>query len=134
MKKIAEVLKCNDDGTATIALYKHQKCSGCGLCNKDVHPGSIISAENTVHASVGDMVSVEVQKSFSIKPFFVMYLMPTLLFFAGLGLGSFLFPKEQGGWQAMLLAFVLLAIAIAVAFVYQKKHRPAYQAKIVKRA
>ena len=74
MKKLAEVLSCQSDGTAQISLYKHQKCSGCGLCNRTVHPGSVIVAENPVNAGEGDMVSVELHKQFSMKPIIFKYI------------------------------------------------------------
>lgn len=134
MNKLAEVLESNSDGTAKIVLFKHQKCSGCGMCNHDVHPGSIITAENPVNAGEGDMVSVNVHKQFSFKPLIFQYAMPVAIFFAGLGLGSLIFPSDQGGWKAMLMAFVLLVIALGAAFAFQKSYRPVYKAKITKRA
>ena len=134
MKKLAEVLSCQSDGTAQISLYKHQKCSGCGLCNRTVHPGSVIVAENPVNAGEGDMVSVELHKQFSMKPIIFKYILPLIMFFGGLGLGMLLFADDQGGWKAVLLAFVLLVISLIVAFVFQKLYRPNYKATIIKRA
>ncbi len=134
MKKLAEVLSCNDDGTAKIVLYKHQKCSGCGLCNRSMHPGSVIIAENPVNAGEGDMVSVDLHKQFSMVPVIFKYILPLVMFFGGLGLGMLLFPDDKGGWKAVLLAFVLLIISLVVAFVFQNLYRPNYKAKIIKRA
>jgi positive regulator of sigma E activity len=134
MNKLAEVLESNSDGTARIVLFKHQKCSGCGMCNHNMHPGSIITADNPVNAGEGDMVSVNVQKKFSLKPLIFQYAMPVAIFFAGLGLGSFVFPSDQGGWKAMLFAFLLLVVALGAAFKFSKSYRPVYKAKIIKRA
>ena len=134
MKKLAEVLQSNADGTAKIVLYKHQKCSGCGLCNRDVHPGSEILAENPVNAGKGDMVLVDVHKKFSLKPLVIQYLLPLVAFFGGLGLGELIFRNDLEGWKSMILAFTLLLVAIVFAFLFQKAHRPIYTAKISKRA
>jgi len=134
MKKMAEVLSCNADGTANVALYKHEKCSGCGTCNKNVHPGSVIIAENPVNAGEGDMVAVELHKHFSFKPIIIKYILPLVMFFGGLGLGVLFFPEDEGGWQAVLLGFVLLIVSLIVAFVFQSRYRPKYTAKIIKRA
>jgi positive regulator of sigma E activity len=132
MKKMADVLELIDNNTAKIMLYKHKKCHGCGSCNKHMHPGSILPAENPINAKQGDMVDVTVHKKFSLTEFFVAYLLPMAAFFGGLAAGSVLMPGKSGGAFSVGLAFVLLFLSIAVNVVYKKKYHPNYIVSIVK--
>lgn len=113
-------------------LYKHKKCHGCGSCNKHMHPGSIFSAANPVHAKQGEMVDVNVHKKFSPAEFFVVYLLPVIAFFGGLFLGSVLFSRAVGGAAAVGLAFVFLILSMAANVVYKKRYQPFYTVSIVK--
>lgn len=132
MRKEADVLEVIDKDTARIMLYKHKKCHGCGSCNKHMHPGSIFSAANPVHAKQGEMVDVNVHKKFSLTEVFVVYLLPVIAFFGGLFLGSVLFSGIAGGAAAVGLAFLFLILSIVVNVVYKKRYRPLYTASIVK--
>ncbi|QOX63339.1 SoxR reducing system RseC family protein [Anoxybacterium hadale] len=133
MKKMADVLDVIDQSTAKVMLYKHKKCSGCGSCNKHMHPGSIVDAFNPVGAQKGDMVDVNVIKKFSIKEFLVGYVLPVASFFAGLLLGGMLFPGMNGGGFTVILAFFLLAVSIAVNVRYRRSFKPEYSVTIIKR-
>lgn len=133
MKKSADVLDIIDQNTAKVMLYKHKKCSGCGSCNKHMHPGSIFDAANPVGAVKGDMVDVNVRKKISPLEVFVVYLLPILLFFAGLLLGSLLFPGREGGGVAVGLAFLFLIIALVANVLYKRNSKPIYTVAIVKR-
>ncbi len=132
MRKSADVLEIIDRDTAKIMLYKHKKCHGCGSCNKHMHPGSVFTAANPVHAKQGEMVDVKVHKKFSPAEFSVAYLLPIAAFFGGLFLGDALFPGKSGGAASVGLAFVLLFAAIAVNLVYRRNYHPHYTVSIVK--
>ncbi|MBR0598887.1 SoxR reducing system RseC family protein [Sinanaerobacter chloroacetimidivorans] len=133
MRKTADVLEVLDDNTAKIMLYKHKKCHGCGSCNKHLHPGSIFQAENEIHARQGDMVDVKVTKAFSITEFLIVYILPTLSFFAGLFLGAFIFDGKNEGAISVGLAFILLIGAIIINVIYRKSYQPRYSVSILKR-
>lgn len=132
MRKSADVLELIDKDTAKVMLYKHKKCHGCGACNKHMHPGSIHTAANPIHARQGEMVDVSVHKKFSLTEFAVAYLLPVAAFFGGLFLGSLLFSGESGGGISAGLAFVFLFAAIIVNVMYKKKYRPYYTVSVVK--
>lgn len=132
MRKSADVLEVIDKDTAKIMLYKHKKCHGCGSCNKHMHPGSIFTAANPVHAKQGEMVDVNVHKKFSVTELFVVYLLPIAAFFGGLFLGSLIFSTAGSGAASVGLAFVLLAAAIIVNVIYRKKYNPGYTVTVVK--
>ena len=132
MRKSADVLEVIDKDTAKIMLYKHKKCHGCGSCNKHMHPGSIFTAANPVHAKQGEMVDVNVHKKFSVTELFVVYLLPIAAFFGGLFLGSLIFSTASSGATSVGLAFVLLVAAIIVNVIYRKKYNPSYTVTVVK--
>ncbi len=132
MRKSADVLDVLDKDTAKIMLYKHKKCHGCGSCNKHMHPGSIFTAANPVHAKQGEMVDVKVNKKFSMIELFIVYLLPIAAFFGGLFLGSLLFSTADSGAASVGLAFVLLIAAIIVNVIYRKKYNPSYTVTVVK--
>lgn len=133
MKKMADVLDVIDQSTAKVMLYKHKKCSGCGSCNKHMHPGSVVDAFNPVGAQKGDMVDVNVVKKFSFIEFLVGYVLPVASFFAGLLLGGMLFSGVNGGGFTVVLAFFLLAVSIAVNVRYRRSFKPEYSVTITKR-
>lgn len=97
-----------------------------------MHPGSIFSAANPVHAKQGEMVDVNVHKKFSTAEFFVVYLLPVIAFFGGLFLGSVLFSGTAGGAAAVGLAFVFLVLSMVANVVYKKRYQPFYTVSIVK--
>jgi positive regulator of sigma E activity len=132
MKKMASVLEVSNKDTAKIMLYKHKKCHGCGACNKHMHPGSVFPASNAVRAKEGDVVDVDVHKKFSMTEFSLMYLLPVAAFFAGLMIGTLLFPGKSGGAASVATAFLLLLAAIAGNFVFRKNYHPDYTVSIVK--
>lgn len=133
MRKSADVLELKENNIAKVMLYKHAKCHGCGSCNKHMHPGSIFETKNTIQARVGDMIDVEVKKSFSLVEFLVSYILPTASFFIGLFIGTALFGGEKAGVLPVISAFVFLVIAIVINVVYRKRYNPRYSVSMVKR-
>ncbi len=132
MKKLADVLEITDDHYAKVMLYRHYKCSGCGSCNKAMHPGSIVKAENLVNAKVKDKVTVIVSKKFNLMEFIIMYILPSIMFFAGLILGSFFVPMGAPDFIGIVLAVMFLAAAIALYMKTKHLYFPVFTIRIVK--
>ncbi len=132
MKKTADVLEILDTHHAKVMLYKHVKCTGCGSCNKAMHPGSIVRAENTVGAKAKDKVSVIVTKQFNVLEFFIMYMLPTIMFLGGLWIGSIIIPMGAPDFIGIILALLLLAAAIVVYMKTKHRYLPVFNVKIVK--
>lgn len=130
MRRFADILSLNGDGTARILIYKHKKCTGCGSCNVQV-PGSVLVAANPIGAVPGDLVDVRILKQASVKEFLFTYVLPLGLFVAGYLLGQVIWPAGTGP-QSVLLAFVLLAAGLAVYFRFKKNYKPVFHAKILK--
>lgn len=134
MKKLAKVLEYNNDGTAKIILYKHNKCAGCGNCNQNPQLKSIITADNPINAKANDLVYVDIHKRFLFNNFFILYLLPLIMFIFGLRIGMFLFPDDKEGGVYILFAFISLMIAIIIILIYRRNNNPAsYNAKIIKK-
>ena len=131
MQKLAEVLELNDEGTIKVKLYKHEKCSGCGLCNRHMHPGSILDVDNSLHSSPGDMIRLKVDKKFSVMEYFMFYLLPPLAFFIIVFGGVVLAPQSL---VPMAAAFGSLIITLPASVIYRKRYRPNYKASVIGRA
>ena len=132
MKKTADVLEIMDTHYAKVMLYKHVKCTGCGFCNKAMHPGSIVKAKNPIGAKAKDKVSVIVLKKFNVLEFITMYILPTLMFLAGLWVGSMLIPMGAPDFTGVLLAVLMLAAAIVIYMKTKHLFFPVFNIKIVK--
>ncbi len=133
MRRTADVLEIIDDNTAKVMLYKHKKCHGCGSCNKHVHPGSVLEAENKAKAQKGEMVNVRIKKKFSFLEFLVGYILPAISFLLGIYVGSMFFPGQSGAGVAVFIGFLCLAASLACNLLYKKKYQPIYSASIIKR-
>lgn len=133
MRKSADVLELKENNLAKVMLYKHAKCHGCGSCNKHLHPGSIFEIKNTINARVGDMIDVDVKKSFSLVELLVSYILPPAFFFIGLLIGIAVFEGKNAGMFTVISAFLFLVIAIVINVIYKKRYKPRYSVSMVKR-
>jgi positive regulator of sigma E activity len=125
MKKNAEVIEVIDDRLVKVCLFRHNKCSGCGKCNKNVHPGSLVLAENRIGAKVSDKVSVNIFKRINVFEIFVVYLMPTMLVILGLWVGTLLIKIGAPDFTGLVLGGMMLIFSIIVYF----KTKHLYEAK-----
>lgn len=125
MKKIAEVIEVVNDKSVKVCLFKHNKCSGCGKCNKNIHPGSLLLAENKIGAKVSDKVSVNIFKAINVFEIFVVYFMPTMLILLGLWIGTLLIKIGAPDFMGLLLGGMMLVFSIIVYF----KTKHLYEAK-----
>ena len=83
------------------------KCSGCGAVQEKM----LISADNAIHAQVGDLVKISASSSRVLLSAAVLYLVPLILFFIGYLVGAKLgFAKELCGCLAFVLGFCVVVI------------------------
>lgn len=132
MKKTADVIEVMDNNTAKIMLYRHKKCTGCGSCNKAMHPGSIITATNSAAAKANDKVTVIVKKKINFLEILVMYILPTAMFMAGLWIGGKLITMGAPDFSGVAMALIFLIIAIVVYFKTKHRFKPRFSSTIVK--
>ena len=115
MEQLVRVRKVFPDGTAEVLLVRESacsgdchKCSGCGAAKETM----VFTANNSIRASVGDLVRVESATGPVMKAATVLYVLPLVLFFLGYALGAALW---QIGALVGCLAFVL-SIALCVLY------------------
>ena len=107
MTQRVKVLRVFTDGTAQVMHVRQSACSGdchqcagCGAAQETM----ILTAQNPIGATEGDLVMVEAASAPVLKAAAVVYILPLLLFFAGYLAGSLLWGR---GGLVGCLAFVL---------------------------
>jgi sigma-E factor negative regulatory protein RseC len=118
MEQLVRVIKTHENGTATVVHIRESacsgdchKCSGCGAAKETI----VFDAVNALGARVGDLVKVEAASGPVLQAALILYMLPMALFFAGYGLGQWLFG--MGG----LGGAVCFALSIAIAVIYDRK-------------
>jgi positive regulator of sigma E activity len=132
MKKNAEVIEVVNDKSVKVCLFKHNKCSGCGNCNKNIHPGSLLLAENKIGAKISDKVSVNIFKKINVFEIFVVYLMPTMLVLLGLWIGTLLIKIGAPEFMGLLLGGMMLVLSIIIYFKTKHLYQPKYTITLLK--
>lgn len=126
--------------TAKVLMRRSRMCEGCGSCCVKVdEDGMLADAVNRAGAKPGDRVLVDLPESLSIRAAFILYGVPLLFFFAGLGLGALLSLAALGGKFSVPLSvasgFALLVLSyILLSRVYRAGSHAAdrYRPVIVK--
>lgn len=112
MEQLVRVKETYDNGTAQVVYVRESacsgdchKCSGCGAAKEAV----LITADNPIGASRGDLVKVESATGPVLKAAVVLYVIPLVLFFLGYYLGDL-----AGGLGALVgcLGFVLGVVLV----------------------
>ena len=118
MEQIVRVVKTHSDGTAQV-LHTRQsacsgdchKCSGCGAAQQRL----LLTANNPIHAKVGDRVILYSESASVLKAAAILYLLPLGIFLAFYIAGQILW---QNGISLGIAGFVL---AIGVSVLYDRK-------------
>ena len=115
MEQIVRVRQTYENGTAQVVCIRESacsgdchKCSGCGAAKESI----LITAENPLGASAGDLVVVRSETGPVLKAAAVLYMMPLILFFLGYYIGTLL---GISGGIAGSAAFVL-SVALIVRY------------------
>lgn len=114
MAEIGVVIKETSD-YVTVKLERKEACAKCractaGMTSKDM----IIEAENRCRAKSGDYVKISLEQSNFLQAVFIMYTVPLIFLFVGLGVGYGIGHVLQFGnteLLAIVCGFTLLAIA-----------------------
>ena len=115
MEQIVRVRQTYENGTAQVVCIRESacsgdchKCSGCGAAKESI----LITAENPLGASAGDLVVVRSETGPVLKAAAVLYMKPLVLFFLGYYIGTLL---GISGGIACSAAFVL-SVALIVRY------------------
>jgi len=115
---------------ARVLLRRGRLCEGCGSCCIRLDDDSMLAeALNLAGAEPGDRVVVDLPESLSIRAAYILYGVPLLAFFAGLGLGALLSLAALGGGFMVPLSvasgFVLLVLSY---YLISRVYRPGSRA------
>ncbi|MFZ5974571.1 MAG: SoxR reducing system RseC family protein [Bacillota bacterium] len=90
MKEIGQVIS-TENGMARVRFERSSACKDCGACMmSQSQKEMILNTENTLHASVGDWVQVDIESPALIKASLISYIFPLSMLIVGLVLGYFI--------------------------------------------
>lgn len=121
MRERGVVVKVKN-GRATVRFDRRSACDSCHMCavtRDGMKVETVI--QNTLNASVGDFVEVEMGEKFVLTAALIVYIIPLILVGAGIGIGS-LFNEPAQALAAIggLIVGFLIAILLD-RFVIRKK-------------
>ena len=118
MEQLVRVREVFENGTAQVICIRESacsgdchKCSGCGAAKEAI----LLTAENPIGASVGDLVSIRSETGPVLKAAVVLYMMPLVLFFAGYGLAAAL------NMSGALFGSLAFAASIVLIVMYDRR-------------
>ena len=126
MVQLVRVREILDDGTARVTVLRQSacsgdchKCSGCGAVQQTL----VVTAQNPIGASVGELVLLRSDTASVMKGAFVLYILPLVLFFLGYALGAV--------WNlGALMGGLAFGLGVGGAVVYDRlvsaKQKPVY--------
>lgn len=120
MQENAIVIKANNNAVsgksiAVIKILKHAECDGCKACAFRSGKNYVtLKALNRINAKVGDNVIVKTEKDNRLFASFLVYVVPLLVGFLGLLIGTFAFEKEIFSIILCLSGIILGYIIVVV--------------------
>jgi len=97
-----------------LQLVRHTACGSCGACHLgDEQKEITLIAKNDVGAHKGDLVEVEMATESVLSAAFIMYVLPLIGLLTGLGVGHFIFGKNDvltalSGLLIMSIVFIFI--------------------------
>lgn len=109
MKQYGKVVEVFEN-KAFVIMEKHSSCSGCNACKlgSDNHELRI-EAINTAGAKNNQMVEVDMEGQHVLTAAFILYMIPLFALFAGIIIGTLIFPSQE--LLAAAVGFGMLALS-----------------------
>ena len=110
----------------------HTECRSCGICRSASQgKAMLVDIPDRAGRNVGDRVVVEVPGPSVGASAAILLFMPLVLFLAGLGLGTWLYPGRDG--PIFVAGLCVMGIGFGFAALYDRRlrHSPKYQPRIV---
>lgn len=126
MRKIGKVVSVDKD-KVTLEVRRSsacgEKCGSCkGNCNDLL---KIIEAENTIMATPGEMVSLEIEDNLVLKGAFLVYIFPLMMLITGIIVGKYIHEMIQLTFNqeifSILVGLFLMGISYAIVKLIDKK-------------
>lgn len=113
MAEIGIVIKKTSD-YVTVKLERKEACAKCRACTAGLSSQDmIIEAENKCGAELGDHVAISLEQSNFLQAVFIMYTVPLIFFFIGLGVGYLLGSMLPTITELVALGSGVIFLAIA---------------------
>lgn len=114
MEQLVRIKETYENGSALVICVRESacsgdchKCSGCGAAKETI----LLTAENPIGASTGDLVTVRSETAPVLKAAMVLYMLPLVLFFAGYALAVALaLSGALFGTMAFVLSILLIIL------------------------
>lgn len=111
-----------------VAVIRHQACGeNCASCGGCRLSETVILAENTVGARVGDKVIVEIPDKTALSAAWLVYLLPIVVMIICL-LAGYTFKIGEGSMA--ILALAVLAVSFFAVQLYTNRHSNRFKVKI----
>ncbi len=130
MLEDAIVIDIDNQGTK-VRMIRTSDCLSCKMDKDDVcyhekqYGTRILYADNNVGAVLGDMVVIEIESAKMIKYSFLIYLLPVIFLFAGIGLGSWIASMNPQLGKAdnvsAVTGFLTMGLSILVLFFFLRR-------------
>jgi len=117
LRQVGEVTAVHGN-TATVKVKKHSACAECRHKCAMAHEAKevAVTADNRAEARVGDSVVLELSDREVLKAAFLIYIVPVLFLFIGVGLGTVLGLTETHallmGLAGLVSSFLLLKFVV----------------------
>lgn len=117
LRQVGEVTAVHGN-TATVKVKKHSACAECRQKCAMAHEAREVAvmADNRAEAEVGDSVVLELSDRQVLKAAFLIYIVPVLFLFIGVGLGTALGQTETHallmGLVGLVSSFLLLKFVV----------------------
>jgi sigma-E factor negative regulatory protein RseC len=124
IEQIGEIIQ-KKDKTAVVQIERHSACAKCGACHSGRGEGVVIEAENPINAGVGDRVKIEMAARNMMSAVLIVYIIPLLSLFIGMGIGYFFALKTGRTENTDIIALgfggVFFIITFFLIYRYDKK-------------
>ena len=116
MKEIGQVISIGDN-TALVRFERSSACQKCGACMmSQSQKEMLLNTENTLGASEGDWVQVDIESPVIIRASLISYIFPLLMLIAGLVIGYFLNEAVRIFDNSEIAASILGILFVAGAY------------------
>ncbi|NPV79146.1 MAG: SoxR reducing system RseC family protein [Firmicutes bacterium] len=123
MQEMGRVVKV-DGNIALVEIERRTACGRCQLCEVGRRGASSIEAYNAARASVGDIVTVEMEGRNVLAAAFIAYMVPLIFMFVGFFVGDAIAPfaglEANSQTLSAVLGVVFLVGSYGIVHLYDK--------------
>lgn len=116
------VIEINED-RAKVRLQKHAACGDCGACQHGTENMQIeVEALNEAHATIGDLVTLDLETANVISAAFIVYVIPLAAFIISMFLTKTIIEKTGMMVQVELTSALMGFAVMGIVFLVIKKN------------